>query len=505
MQYLIGIDLGTTGLKAAVFDTRGNLIGRGYVENNYLPGSHGYAEQEPEMWWKGCRQAIRLVLKESRVNSANIAGIGVCGFHHCPVFLDVKGRPARPSILTRDIRLGKSIEDLRKSGILQKVIRESGSLVTTGHFPPIYHYLFKNDRGSLEKTRWIILAKDYIRYRLTGNIGTEICDATGTNLVAMPEQEWSDSLCKLLHVPREKLPDIVKSTEISGGVTKEAESSTGLKAGTPVVYGGGDSHCALLGLGVVGSGEVGLLLGTNSTLRASFKGLAKDSKHRVWIQQHVVPERWTVSASSMAGASVLTWFKETFFREDKPMGDEKAYNEIESLVSNISPGSNGLLFHPYLYGERSPFYNPNAKGAFLGVSNLHKKGHFVRSVMEGIGFCISNCLELIKDIAHNRNENIKTIRIGEGGGSRLIVWRQILSDILGLPLEVVGVEEPGCLGAALLAGVGVGNYKSFQYAIGQTVRVKSIVSPDLKNTAFYSEKKKLFNKTYGALEPILYK
>jgi len=504
MRFLLGIDLGTTGLKVAVFDLSGEPLGRGFAENKYLAGPPGWAEQEPRTWWKGCCKAIQAALAESKVNSADVAGIGVCGFHHCPVFLDAEGEPARPTIVTHDSRLGESLKDLRQSGILEEVIRTSGSQVMTGHFPPIYHYVLRNDRKGLEETRWILLAKDYIRYKLTGKIGTEICDATGTNLIAMPEQEWSDSLCELLGVPEEKLPDIGKSSQGFGQVTKEAARATGLKASTPVVYGGGDSHCALVGLGVVGSGEAGLLLGTNSTLRVSFRGFVRCPEHTVWTQQHVVPDRYTVSASSMAGSSVLSWFKEMYFGEHRSRDDAEIYRELESLAASIQPGCDGLLFHPYLYGERSPFYNPRARGSFLAITHWHEKGHFVRSVMEGIAFCIANCFDSIKAIARGRNENIETIRTGESGGSRLQIWRQIITDVLALPLEAVSVEEPGCLGAALLAGVGVGEYKDIQSATSQTVHVGSQTSPNSKNSALYKERRIVFNETYRALEPILY-
>jgi xylulokinase len=504
MQYLLGIDLGTTGLKAVIFDVSGRPLGRGLAVNKYLPGPAGWAEQDPRTWWQGCCQAVQAALVASKVNAAEIAGVGICGFHHCPVFLNAAGEPARPTIVTHDSRLGESLADLRQSGILEEVVKTSGSRVMTGHFPPIYHYVLRNDQKALDKTRWILLAKDYLRYKLTGKVGTEICDATGTNLIAMPEHEWSDSLCNLLGVPKEKLPGIGKSSQVFSEVTEEAAQATGLKAGTPVAYGGGDSHCALVGLGVVGSGEAGLLLGTNSTLRASFGGCLRLSEHTVWMQQHVVPGRYTVSASSMAGSSVLSWFKDLCFGEFRSQDQATVYRELESLAANIPPGCDGLLFHPYLYGERSPFYNPEAKGAFLAIAHWHEKGHFVRSVMEGIAFCIANCFDAIKAIAHGRNESIETVRTGESGGSRLPTWRQIITDVLELPLEVVSVEEPGCLGAALLAGVGVGEYQDIGSATSRIVRIGSRTSPDSKNSTVYRERRAVFNETYRVLEPILY-
>lgn len=504
MQCLLGIDLGTTGLKAVIFDLKGRPLGRGFASNEYLPGPKGWAEQDPRSWWQGCCEAIQAALAASKVSTSDIAGVGVCGFHHCPVFLDEEGEPARPTIVTHDSRLGASLADLGRSGVLGQVVEISGSRVMTGHFPPIYHFVLRNDRKALDKTRWILLAKDYLRYKLTDKVGTEICDATGTNLIAMPRQDWSDSLCELLGVSKDNLPDIGESCQVFGEVTNEAAQASGLRAGTPVVYGGGDSHCALVGLGVIGSGEAGLLLGTNSTLRASFGGFVRLPEQTVWMQQHVVPDRYTVSASSMAGSSILSWFKDMFFGEHPAGDDGEVYRQIEASAARVGPGCDGLLFHPYLYGERSPFYNPRARGSFLAIAHWHDRGHFLRSVMEGIAFCIGNCFDVIEAIAVNRNETIEKIRTGESGGSRLQIWRQIITDVLELPLEVIQVEEPGCLGAALLAGVGVGEYADIASATNRTVHIGSRTSPDVDSSTFYRERRTVFNETYRVLESILY-
>lgn len=502
MRRLLGIDLGTTSLKAAIFAPDGTMQGLGRSANRYVVGRTGWAEQDPRTWWAGCCEAVQTAMVQAGVGAAEVAAVGVCGFHHCPVFLDVRGAPVRPVIVTHDNRLGESLEELRRNGCLDEVVRVSGSRVMTGHFPPIYHLVRTQDPQALEKTRWILLAKDYVRYRLTGRIGTEICDATGTNLIAMPEQDWSDALCALLQVPRAKLPEIGRSSQVAGYVTPEAAEATGLQPGIPVVYGGGDSHCALVGLGVVGSGEAGLLLGTNSTLRASFDGLVKPLEQMVWIQQHVMPGRFTVSASSMAGSSVLSWFRRLCFEE--ALDEAAIYRELDSLVTNTPPGSDGLLFHPYLFGERSPFYNPKAAGAFLGLRHWHGKGTMARSIMEGVAFAIANCVDAVQAIAREREEQVTVFRTGRSGGSQLAIWRQIITDALDHNLEVVDVDEPGCLGAALLAGVGIDVYKDLPSAIQQTTRVIGRSYPDPTSAALYRDRRVVFNDTYRALESYLY-
>jgi xylulokinase len=504
MRLLLGIDLGTTGLKATVFDLDGSPLGRGFAANRYLDGPPGWAEQDPRDWWAGCCQAVGTALAQCGVDPAHVAGVAVCGFHHCPVFLNDQGDPTRPSIVTHDSRLGASLADLERSGVLEDVVRTSGSQVVTGHFPPIYHHVWNHDRQALDDTRWILLAKDYLRYKLTGKIGTEICDATGTHLVAMPDQDWSATLCELLRVPREKLPAIGASRQVCGEVTPEAAQATGLQAGTPVVCGGGDSHCAMVGLGVTGEAQAALLLGTNSTLRASFGGFIQRPEASVWIQQHVVPDRYTVSASSMAGSSALSWFKELCFDPSHAQDEADLYRQIDSLAAGIEPGCDGLLFHPYLYGERSPFYNPAARGSFLAIAHWHGRGHFVRSVMEGISLAIANCLEPVRAIAGSRGESIGAIRTGQSGGSRLSSWRQILADVLELPLEIVVAEEPGCWGAAVLAGVGVGAYDDIDSAVERSLQIAAVIDPKPSNSALYRQQRDLYNRSYTALEAILY-
>jgi xylulokinase len=505
MKYLVGIDLGTTGLKAGIFQPDGQLVGLGYAANRYLPGPTGRAEQDPRAWWTGCCAAIQDALSTSGVAPQAIAGLSLCGFHHCPVFLDDAGEPARPTIVTHDRRLKASLEDLTQRGVTDEITRTSGSAVTTGHFPPIYHYLAQHEPQTLADTRWIMLAKDYLRFKLTGKVGTEICDATGTHLIAMPEQHWSEALCALLNVPPDKLPPIHRPAEIAGKLTEKAAQATGLAPGTPAAFGGGDSHCALLGLGVIGSAEVGMLLGTNSTLRASFHGFVKAIVPQVWKQQHVAPDRFTVSSSSMAGSSALAWFKDMFCQESAGQPEAEVYQELEARAAEIAPGSDGLLFHPYLYGERAPFYNPNARGGFLAIAYWHTKGHFVRSVLEGVAFCTANCFEVVREIARERGEDIRVVRIGAGGGGRSTLWRQVIAEMLGLPIEVVQAEEPGCLGAALLAGVGVGLYRDLPDAVAQAVHRDVQIGPDSANAALYHEKRRLFNQTFQALEPLLYK
>jgi len=287
-------------------------------------------------------------------------------------------------------------------------------------------------------------------------------------------------------------------------VTEEAAEATGLAAGTPVVYGGGDSHCALLGLGIIHSGDVGMLLGTNGTLRAAFHGFATHPQHKVWVQEHVVPGMFTVSASTMAGASVLEWFKDNFCPDLFKDGDATGYEAIEQVAAEVRPGSDGLIFNPYIFGERSPFLNPNATGTFAGITGFHTRAHFLRSVLEGVACCLANCMELIEQVALTRREALGTVRLG-GGGSRLSLWPRIIAGVLDRPIVLVGQPEVGCLGAAMLAGIGTGAYDGPQDAVQQCVHATTTVEPDPKSRAQYLRLLDRFNRLRLAVEPEFYR
>lgn len=496
---LLGIDIGTSGLKISIFSESGRLLSHTYRESKYIQYASGHREQLPEEWWNNLCSALKEILSRQGVSSDSIKGIGICGFHHCPVFLKENGKSARPVILMHDERLPQSRQDLVKRGILKKIENLTQSMVSAGHFPVIFHYIRTYDSKVLENTRWILLAKDYLRYRLTGEIGTELCDATGTNLISPGEKTWSFELCEVLSVPVKLLPHIGSSTDIAGKVTPLVAKKTGLVSGTPVVYGGGDSHCALLGLGCVNEGDTGLLLGTNSTLRTVFNRFVSHPQTKVWVQHHVVPSHYTVSASSMAGASVLNWFKENFYRELRDTKKEEPYQHLEKSAVKIPVGSDGVLFLPYIYGERSPFYNPDASGGFLGIRYWHKKEHLLRSVFEGIALHIGNCYDLIQECAKIQNVKLHPLKLG-GGGSRMKLWHQIIADCLDKPINIMAVKEAGTLGAALLAGIGVGMYSDYNEAVSAVVRVEDTIEPNRRNFEIYLGLKERLNDYYRRLQ-----
>ncbi len=488
---LLGIDIGTSGLKASVFDEEGRPLASVYRAAVYLPLPPGHREQSAEQWWEDLGATLREIWGHGGVRPEQIAAVGICGFHHCPVFVRADGQPARPVMQLHDERLYASRADLEQSGVLGRIHELTGSLVSSGHFPPIYHYIATHDAEGLARTKWILLAKDYLRYRLTGRIGTEICDATGTNLIEAGQRVWSERLCAALGIAMDKLPPIAEPTEVAGEVTADAAGQTGLRTGVPVVYGGGDSHCAMLGLGCIGNGDTCLLLGTNSTLRTAFDAFVKDHKVRVWVQHHVVPECYTISASSMAGASVLHWFRENLCGD----ADEQEFGDLEAAAERIPVGAEGLVFLPYLYGERCPFYDPEASGAFIGLRHRHRTAHLLRAVLDGVAVNIANCFDLLEECARGHETRIEHLRLG-GGGSRAGAWHRIISDALGRPIRIMNTAEAGALGAAMLAGVGVGIYKDCVEAAANAVRCVRVIDPDTGRHEQYVELKKGLNDLY---------
>ena len=485
---LLGIDIGTSGLKAMLFNDSGTPLAGAYRPASYLPLPTGHMEQSPDQWWQSLCSVLAEIFSQPDVLPEAIAGIGICGFHHCPVFLQENGQPAIAAMLLHDERLPQSRQELSRLGVLEQIETLTQSMVSAGHFPPIFHYIATHDPEAIARSRWILLAKDYLRFRLTGEIGTEICDATGTNLIQPGQATWSQPLCQLLSVPMEILPPIGKSTDIAGKVTEAAAEQIGLPSGIPVVFGGGDSHCALLGLGGICKGDTVLLLGTNSTLRTVFEQFITQKQIKMWVQHHVIDDHYTTSASSMAGASVFNWFKQSFC-------NDKDFQTLEKMAAKIAIGSDGLTFLPYLFGERCPFYDPETSGAFIGIKHWHKLEHFLRSILDGVAVNIGNCFDLIQESAQLHQTQIDHIRLG-GGGSQLTLWHQIIADSLNRPIHIMNTQEAGTLGAALLAGIGVGTYANPSEAVAATVKVRHIIEPNAENHTIYLELKHKLNDLY---------
>ena len=474
MDCFLGINLGTSRVKAAVFDSEGTCRGSGDAPlsrlNGFPPGRHLH---DPRTWWDKALVAVRQALSET-AHADSLRGIACCGFHHVPVFLDAAGEPAIPVIMMHDSELSAARERLRQDGRLDAFHKATRSLVSSSHLPSIAEAALSAFPEAWSAIRHVVLAKDYLRYRLTGKIGTEVCDATGTNLTGSGQWDWSAELSASVGIDMDWLPPIAESTDAAGELLPEVAVQLGVPAGVPVFYGGGDSHCALLGLGCIHDGSSAILLGTNCTLRAVFDTPVYDPAIRLWRQRHVVPHHWTVSASSLAGASVIRWARKVL-RTDSSSNAACAGNQHLACTS-------GLYFLPYIHGERCPFLAPEATGSFRGLRAHHTAEDLLQAAKEGVSFTLRMCWEIVNALAE-QNAHDLGLPVVSGGGSRDRSWIRLIADVLASPLRYAKGGEAGCLGAAMLAGIGAGIFADHEDAVRRMALRTELIEPSSRRAA----------------------
>ena len=441
-----------------MFGADGRCLGTGAARIERLKDQAvGRDLHDARDWWRQSVLAAGEALAGISCDN-KLRGIACCGFHHVPVFLDCSGEPAMPVVMMHDCELPGSRERLREDGRLATFHEATRSFVSAAHFPSIAEESRRCFAREWQKVRHVLLAKDYLRYRLTGELGTEICDATGTNLIRLGGDDWSPELAQSLEINSEWLPRIAESSDRAGELSSEAAGELGIEPGVPVYYGGGDSHCGLLGLGCIEAGSSAILLGTNCTLRTVFDRPTCDPQTRLWAQRHVVGQRWTVSASSLAGASVLQWARRVLCDECDSV---RAAGDKNRLACE-----DGLFFLPFIHGERCPFYAPEASAAFVGLRSHHTAADMFEASKEGIGFLLRMCWEIICGLAEGHGQ-ILAAPVISGGGSADVHWVGLLADTLGCELQHVEAGYAGCLGAAMLAGIGCGVFADASDAVAK--------------------------------------
>lgn len=497
-MYLLGIDVGTTGTKTLLIDESGAVISsatRTYPLSTPRPL---WAEQDPEDWWQAAISTIQAVLRDSNVSPSDIKGIGLTGQMHGAVFLDEVNRVLRPSILWCDQRTGAECDWIMEQIGVDKVVELTSNPVLTGFTAPKIVWLRSNEPDVYAKVRKVLLPKDYIRFRLTGEFATEVSDASGTSLFNVAKRAWADEMLDGADIPREWMPKAYESPEISGRITEGAASLTGLSVGTPVVGGGGDQAAGAVGNGVVETGIVSSTVGTSGVVFAFADEPVVDPELRVHTFCHAVPGKWHVMGVMLSAGGSLRWYRDTFAQseseEARSTGGE-VYDLLSAQVAQVEPGCEGLIFVPYLTGERTPYADPNARGAFVGITLRHDKAHFVRAVYEGVAYGLRDSFEILKAMR---------IPIGQvrasGGGARSEVWRQIQADVTGMEHVLINVDEGPAFGAALLASVGTGVYPSVQAACRSAMKVVSSTQPDPASGAVYDRYYAVFRSLYPALK-----
>ncbi|MDP4180674.1 MAG: xylulokinase [Bacillota bacterium] len=498
MSFLLGIDIGTSGTKTVLFDEYGNTIASSVAEYPLYQPYIGWAEQDPEDWWMATCSTIKQVLSKSGIDAAEIKGIGLSGQMHGAVLLDKEYKVLRKSIIWCDQRSFdecRQITSLVGSG---KLIEITANPALTGFTASKILWVRNNEPDIYEKVNKILLPKDYIRYKLTGEFATEVSDASGMQLMDIPGRKWSDTVLEKLQIDKSMLGKLYESQEVSGKVNKKASELTGLKEGTLVVGGAGDQAAGAIGNGIVKPGVVSSTIGTSGVVFAFSENVSIDPLGRVHTFCHAAPNTWHIMGVTQGAGLSLKWFRDNFCIEEKRTAELMKidpYILMDKEAEKSEPGCNGLIYLPYLMGERTPHLDPNAKGVFFGLSAKHEKQDMIRAVMEGVVYSLKDCLEIIKEMGVNVSE----VR-ASGGGGKSPLWRQMQADILDAEITTINSSEGPALGVALLAGVGAGVYSNLNEACDAAIKVNGRQPSDIELTKKYNKFYNIYKSLYGSLK-----
>lgn len=494
-MFFMGIDIGTSGVKVLLIDEKGEVINKGEEEYPLYTPYPGWTEQDPQEWWSATKNAIKKAIKN--VDSSEIKGIGLTGQMHGSVFLDEAGNVIRPCILWNDQRTYKEVEEIMER-FGDKVVEWIANPVLTGFTLPKIIWLKKNEPDNFKKVRKVLLPKDFIRFKLTGEYATEVSDASGTALFDVKNRKWSKEMIEAMELSIDLLPKSYESPEITGYVIKEVAEETGLKEGTPVVGGGGDQAAQAVGMGIVHPYDTSVTLGTSGVVFSAIDKVFVDPRLRTHTFCHAVPGMWHIMGVMLSAGGSLRWYRDTFGEMEISISkllDKDPYEILTAEAENVKPGSERLLFLPYLTGERCPYPDPFARGVFFGIGLNHTRAHFVRAIIEGISFGLNDSLNILKELGV-RPDMVKV----SGGGARSLLWRKILASIFQLPVATINVTEGAAFGSALLSAVGTGQFSSVVEAGESIVKITSITEPENSWVKVYEELYPLYRKLYSDLK-----
>jgi xylulokinase len=498
VPYLLGIDIGTSGTKTLLVDTTGRKIASATEEYPLYTPHPLWAEQDPTDWWQASVKGIQRVLADAKIDAGDIAGIGLSGQMHGSVFLDADNQVIRPALLWCDQRTVEQCAWITERAGAETVVAETLNPVLTGFTAPKIVWLQQKEPAAWARVKKILLPKDYVRFMLTGEFATEVSDASGTALLNVTKRAWSDAMLAACNVTLEMLPQVYESPEVSGQITAEVAALTGLKAGTPVVGGGGDQAAGAVGNGIVEEGIASCSIGTSGVLFAHMRKPYTDAQLRTHTFCAAVPGEWHVMGVQLSSGGSLRWYRDTFANSESGVARTMGVDPYEILTQEAATapaGSEGLIFLPYLTGERCPYPDPYARGVFFGLTLRHNKAHMVRSVLEGVAYGLRDSLEIFREMGVEPSQ----IRLS-GGGARSLVWRQIQADIYNRECVTINIDEGPAFGVALLAGVGTGLYLSVQSACAQTIAVVDRTAPIPAHAAVYERYYPIFRRLYAKLK-----
>ena len=498
MGHIIGIDVGTTGAKTILIDEDGNLKASSFKEYPLHTPYPKWAEQDPEDWWRATVESIREVMDRSEVDPDEVKGLGLSGQMHGLVLVDKDLNVLRPAILWCDVRTTEQCEYIREKVGMEDLVRITCNQPLEGFTAPKVIWVRQNEPQIFERAYKMMLPKDYVRFRLTGEIATEVSDAAGTLLFDVPNRSWSREILERLEIPFDMMPPCYESIDVCGRITPKVAEMTGLKAGTPVVGGGADNTCSAVGNGIVRSGRVSASLGTSGVVLAHMDEVRYDPRLRTHTFCHSVPNKWYIMGVMLSAGGAFRWFRDTLGDLEKEEARGEGVDPYEILTRKAAEapvGSEGLIFLPYLTGERTPHGDANAKGVFFGLTLRHGKSHMIRAVLEGVTYGMRDSFEIFREIGLPIEQVYAT-----GGGARSKLWRQIQADVYNTELVTINIAEGPAFGAAILAGVGAGVYSSIEEATDRLIRITSHTQPIPENAAIYDQYYQVYRALYPALK-----
>lgn len=498
MPALLGIDIGTSGAKTILIDEAGKLIARATAEYPLYSPRPLWSEQSPDDWWSAVCSTVREVLDRSGTDPRQIKGVGLSGQMHGSVFLDEHNSVIRPAILWNDQRTEAECAWITETVGKERVVELISNPVLTGFTAGKIIWLRNHEPENYARVRKVLLPKDYIRLRLTGEFATEVSDASGTALFNVQERAWAGEMLEAIGIPAEWMPAAYESPEISGRVSEAGAAATGLRPGTPVVGGGGDQAAGAVGNGIVEPGIVSSTVGTSGVVFAFSDRPVVDPQLRLHTFCHAVPGAWHLMGVMLSAGGSLQWYRDTFCQPEKVVANalgRDPYEVICAEAERAPVGCEGLIFLPYLTGERTPYPDPNARGVFFGITRRTDRAHMARAVLEGVAYGLQDSFAIMEEMG----VPIRQVR-ASGGGSRSKLWRQIQSDVTGHKHVTINVDEGPALGAALLAGVGAGVFASVAEACRATITVSDAVDSCTVNHSAYARYHSVYQSLYRNLK-----
>ncbi len=488
--YFLGIDTSTTSSKALLIDEEGEVVAVAASPHTLQTPKPLWSEQDPHQWWEAVSASIRSVLKKAAIEGDRVAAIGLTGQMHGLVLLDDAGNVLRPAILWNDQRTQAQCDEIHQRVGKNKFIQITGNVALTGFTAPKILWVQENEPDVYAKVRHILLPKDYIRYKLTDEFALDKADGAGTVLFDLKLRNWSVEILGKLGIDPNWMPPTFEGPDFTGRVTPAAAAATGLKTGTPVAAGGGDQAAGAVGVGAVNVGVVALTVGTSGVVFAPTDSPLIEPQGRLHAFCHAVPGMWHFMGVMLSAAGSLQWYHDT-------LAPAMTFDDLLKEADSIPPGSEGLQFLPYLSGERTPYPDPLARGAFIGLTLRHGRGHMTRSVLEGVSFGLKDSFTLIQNAGLGE---IKQVR-ASGGGMKSLLWRQILASVLEAEIVTVNTTEGGAFGAAILAGVGAGAWPDVPSACKEAIKITGSIQPDPAQTEVYRKSYQLYQELYPALKP----